>query len=312
MGEILIGTAGWSYDDWQGVVYPPGAGSRFDRLAYMAHLCDTIEINSSFYHIPSRRVVQSWLGRVSDLPKFQFSAKLYQEITHQRDPKTANDFLRQYVDSIGPIHEAGRLAAVLLQFPWSFKFSPESIDWLERVVKHLAPMPMAIEVRHTSWLEDDFFDFLKKHHIAFCNIDQPHFKTNIMPTEITTASWAYVRFHGRNAAKWFTENEEASDRYNYFYKTEELDDWVGRIHRMAKNAERIYIYMNNHVGGQGLANAIELKSMLTGKKIASPQQLMIKFPVLKDLAVPLEENVPSSTSRKKKTPKNEPPENLLF
>jgi uncharacterized protein YecE (DUF72 family) len=316
MGEILIGTAGWSYDDWQDVVYPSGAGGKFDRLAYMAHLCDTIEINSSFYHIPSRRVVQSWLGRVSDLPKFQFSAKLYQEITHQRDPRTADDLLKQYVESIEPIHLAGRLGAVLLQFPWSFKFSDTSLKWLERVVGRLALMPLAIEVRHNSWLEDEFFDFLKTHHVAFCNIDQPSLKNNILPTEIATASWAYVRFHGRNAAKWFTENEEVSDRYNYFYQNDELDEWVGRIRRMAQNVERIYVYMNNHVGGQGLANAIELKSMLTGQKIASPRQLMLKFPALKDCAFALDENEVAPASRKKKTskktPKNEPPEHLLF
>jgi uncharacterized protein YecE (DUF72 family) len=311
MAEILIGTSGWSYDDWQGVVYPPGAGSRFDRLAYMARLCDTIEINSSFYHIPSRRVVQSWLGRVFDLPKFQFSAKLYQELTHVRDSRTADELLRQYVDSILPIHEAGRLAAILLQFPWSFKFSASSISWLEKIVKHLAPMPMAVEVRHSSWLDDEFFDFLKTHHIAFCNIDQPELKNNILPTEIATASWTYVRFHGRNASQWFTENEEASDRYNYFYKTAELDDWARRIHRMAQNANRIYIYMNNHVGGQGLANAIELKSILTGQKPASPKQLMLKFPVLKNVAVPLDDTTVPLNSRPKKK-KDAPPENLLF
>ena len=161
------------------------------------------------------------------------------------------------------------------------------------------------------------FSIFSKHITShFATSDQPSLKNNILPTEIATASWAYVRFHGRNAAKWFTENEEVSDRYNYFYQNDELDEWVGRIRRMAQNVERIYVYMNNHVGGQGLANAIELKSMLTGQKIASPRQLMLKFPALKDCAFALDENEVAPASRKKKTskktPKNEPPEHLLF
>ena len=287
MSMIYVGTSGWSYDDWENVVYPSGAGGRFDRLRYLAELCDSIEINTSFYHIPSRRTVNSWLSRISDLPHFLFSAKLYKGLTHEREEETADKSLDQYVNSIEPIHSTGRLAAVLMQFPWSFKFTEDNMIWLERLVKKLAPITLAAEVRHTSWLNDEYLDFLKTHKIAFCNIDQPNIKTNITPTEIVTSPVSYLRFHGRNAAKWFTKGREDSDeRYDYLYHPDELEVWIERIRRMAAGSQKVFAYMNNHVGGKGLANALELKSMLSGQKVKAPAQLVMAFPDLKKFTKP--------------------------
>jgi uncharacterized protein YecE (DUF72 family) len=288
MSEILLGTSGWSYEDWAEVVYPPGAGSKFDRLVYIAGLCDTIEVNSSFYHIPNRRTISSWLTRISNIPTFVFSAKLYQGLTHDRDPKTFHPLLSEYKGIIEPIYSAGRLAAILLQFPWSFKYSGESMEWLDRLVAGLKPMPMAVEVRHTSWLNEEYFDFLRSNQIAFCNIDQPHFSTNIPPTDIVTAPFSYVRLHGRNAEHWFTENEDAAQRYNYLYGRRELEEWTGRIQKMSRETAKVYVYANNHVGGKGLANALELKALLTGQKSKAPPQLLLQFPELKEYAEALE------------------------
>lgn len=293
MSEILIGTSGWSYEDWADVVYPPGAGSKFDRLSYMAGLCETIEVNSSFYHIPNRRTISSWLTRISSLPNFVFSVKLYQGLTHDRDSKTFGALMSEYTGSIEPIYSAGRLAAVLIQFPWSFKYNDENMEWLDRLAAGLKPMPMAVEVRHTSWLNEEYFDFLRSNRIAFCNIDQPHFSTNIPPTDIVTAPFSYVRFHGRNAEHWFKENEDAAQRYNYLYPRRELEEWTGRIRKMSRETAKVYVYMNNHVGGKGLANALELKALLTGQKTKAPPQLLLQFPELKEYAQALEELKPA-------------------
>jgi uncharacterized protein YecE (DUF72 family) len=302
MSDILVGTAGWSYDDWQDVVYPAGAGGRFDRLAYMAGLCDAIEINSSFYHIPNARTVASWLSRVSGLSTFAFSAKLYKGLTHDRDPATVSPLLEEYLRAVGPLHEASRLAAVLLQFPWSFKYDAESMEWIDRLVRGLQPLPLSIEVRHTSWLNDEYLDYLKSRKIAFCNIDQPHFSTNIGPTGIVTAPFAYVRFHGRNAARWFEENEDAAERYNYLYGREELETWAVRIRDMAAQTEKVYVFMNNHAHGQGLANALEIKSLLTGQKVGAPKELMLRFPGLAEFAVPREGNTVSPPRNRGRKP----------
>ncbi len=310
MSEIMIGTAGWSYEDWRDVVYPPGSTSRFDRLSYVARLCDTVEINSSFYHIPNRRTVQSWISRVSDLPVFKFSAKLYRGLTHDRRDETIDQLLTQYIDTIGQIHKAGRLAAILIQFPWSFKFEENSMRWIDRLVDRLLPMPLAIEVRHVSWLNDRYVAYLKEKQIAFCNIDQPQITGNLPPTTLVTAPFAYVRFHGRNALQWFTENEDSSDRYNYLYSSAEIDFYVDKLREMARQAERVYVYMNNHVGGQGLANACEIQSKLSRKKITVPRQLFEKFPHLQDFAIPRDDNVRWPGVRT--NGKDQLPEDLLF
>jgi uncharacterized protein YecE (DUF72 family) len=314
MVKIMTGTSGWSYPDWQGAVYPPEAGSRFDELIYLANFCDTIEINSSFYRIPNQRSVASWLNRTASLPEFRFSAKLFKGLTHERDARTRDELIHETVEAFLPIYESQKLAAILIQFPWSFKYGAESMAWLEWLVKKLSPMPLAVEVRHTSWLNDTYYDFLKSERVAFCNIDQPtvSFAKNIPPTEIITAKFGYIRFHGRNAGEWFTEKEDASQRYNYLYTSQELDEWVDRIHRMARDAERIYIYMNNHVGGQGLANALELKSKLSGKKVPVPRQLLLKFPSLENIAVPYEEPAGMKKSHQRRKCDQDSQENLLF
>jgi uncharacterized protein YecE (DUF72 family) len=293
MAEILIGTSGWSYDDWADIVYPPGAGSKFDRLVYLAGWCETIEVNSSFYHIPSRRTIDSWLGRISEVPGFIFSAKLYQGLTHDRDEKTFGPLMSEFIGSMEPVYRAGRLGAVLIQFPWSFKYNGESMKWLDRLVKGLNPLPLAVEVRHTSWLNDEYFDYLRSNKVAFCNIDQPEISSNIPPTDIVTGPVSYVRFHGRNTEQWFAENEDTAARYNYLYTGRELEEWAGRIRKMGRESARVYVYMNNHVGGQGLANALELKALLTGHKGKAPPQLLLQFPGLKEYAEALEELTPA-------------------
>jgi uncharacterized protein YecE (DUF72 family) len=308
MSDVLVGTSGWSYDDWQNVVYPPGVSSRFDRLKYLANLCDTIEVNSSFYHIPNRRTIDSWLSRVSDLPKFLFSAKLFKGLTHERNERTAGQFLSEYINSIDPIRRAGRLAAVLMQFPWSFKFNEENLRWIDLLAKKLSPLPLAVEVRHTSWLNDEYLDYLRLKKIAFCNIDQPLYNTNIPPTHIVTAPFSYVRFHGRNFKHWFTENEDASQRYNYHYKMDELAEWVEKIRKMAAESQRVYIYMNNHISGQGLANGLELKSLLTGEMVPAPRPLILAFPELQNFTTVLNEGSGSPTKSKRSNEDT----NLLF
>src|SRR5438045_4441265 len=126
---IRVGPAGWSYTDWEGTVYPPH-GSRFDALAYLASFFDTIEINSPFYRIPPPTHSKSWVRRVASNPDFTFTTKIFRGFTHEKARPTAEDVkaFRNYLD---PLRDAGRLGAVLLQYPWSFKNSPESIEKLE-------------------------------------------------------------------------------------------------------------------------------------------------------------------------------------
>jgi uncharacterized protein YecE (DUF72 family) len=256
--QLRIGPAGWSYKDWEGTVYPPH-GSKFDHLAYLASFFDTIEINSPFYRIPPPTHARSWVRRVGSNPDFKFTTKIFRGFTHEKAALAAGDVkaFRNYLD---PLAEAGRLGAVLLQYPWSFKNSPESLAALEGLFASFRAYPLALEVRHSSFQVDEFFDFLNEHDVAWVNVDQPLFDNSVKPAATTTGPLAYVRLHGRNYEKWFA-HEESWERYNYLYSPKELAPWVERIGEMAKSRDT-YVVTNNHFRGQAIVNAGELKASL--------------------------------------------------
>jgi uncharacterized protein YecE (DUF72 family) len=256
--QLRIGPAGWSYKDWEGTVYPPH-GSRFDALAYLASFFDTIEINSPFYRIPPPTHATSWVRRVGSNPGFKFTTKIFRGFTHEETPPAPADVkaFRTYLD---PMMEADRLGAVLLQYPWSFKNSEASQEKLERLFQAFDGYPLALEVRHATFQNDDFFRFLDERGVAWVNVDQPLFHDSVKPSDTVTGGLAYVRLHGRNYEKWFA-HEESWERYNYLYSKEELAPWVERIGSMAKEKDT-YVITNNHFRGQAIANAGDLKEAL--------------------------------------------------
>jgi uncharacterized protein YecE (DUF72 family) len=267
--KIRIGIAGWSYTDWEGTVYPKH-GSKFDHLAYLANFFDTIEINSPFYRIPPPTHARSWVRRVSSNPDFRFTTKVFRGFTHEKAALADADVkaFRNYLD---PLVDAGRLGAVLLQFPWSFKNSPESCEKLASLFRAFDEYPKALEVRHATFQNDEFFRFLDDHNVAFVNVDQPLFHDSVKPADTTTGPLAYVRFHGRNYEKWFA-HDESWERYNYLYSKDELEPWVERINSMARSKDA-YVIMNNHFRGQAVVNAADLKEAL-GQGGRVPPQLL--------------------------------------
>jgi uncharacterized protein YecE (DUF72 family) len=265
---IRVGPAGWSYVDWEGVVYPKH-GSRFDQLAYLASFFDTIEINSPFYRIPPASHAKSWVRRVAANPDFKFTTKVFRGFTHEKGAFSDDELtaFRAYLD---PLMEAGRLGAILLQFPWSFKNSPESLGKLDALFKAFDAYPRALEVRHSSFQNDDFLDFLKESGVSWVNVDQPLFNDSVKPDDSTSGPIAYVRFHGRNYEKWFA-HEESWERYNYLYSKDELEPWVRRIETMAQ-AKETYVITNNHFRGQAIVNAGDIEEGL-GMRAKLPPQL---------------------------------------
>ncbi len=181
------------------------------------------------------------------------------------------------------MHEAGKLGALLIQFPYSFHRTPSTRDWLRRIVETFQNFPLAVEFRHNSWNTPEVFQGLRQHDIAFCNIDQPVINESIGPTEAVTASLAYVRLHGRNYDTWFRETADRDARYNYLYTEEELKPWVARIARMCERAAEIYVVTNNHFQGQAVVNALELKHALGCKMDQAPEPLLELYPSLNRL-----------------------------
>jgi uncharacterized protein YecE (DUF72 family) len=271
--KIRVGPAGWSYADWEKVVYPPH-GSKFDHLAYLSSFFDTIEINSPFYRIPPPNHAKSWVRRVADNRDFRFTTKVFRGFTHEKAELLADDVkaFRNYLD---PLMEADRLGAILLQFPWSFKNSPESCDKLTALFDAFAEYPKALEVRHSTFQTEEFFAFLDEHDVAWVNVDQPLFDNSVKPAGTVTGPVAYARFHGRNYEKWFA-HQESWERYNYLYSPEELEPWVERIGAMAKEKDT-YVVTNNHFRGQAIVNAGELRASL-GLKNELPPQLKEVYP----------------------------------
>ena len=283
--KIRVGPAGWSYEDWKGIVYPKGAGSKFDQLAYLAQFFNTIEINSSFYRPPAAATARSWAKRTADCPAFKFTAKLHRTFTHERGKATDAD-ANAYRDGIDPLMDAGKLGAVLLQFPWSFRNDGAGFDYLFSLIDRFKDYPLVVEVRHSSWNTAEVYDSLADRGVGFCNIDQPLFARSIKPSARTTSSLGYVRLHGRNYQNWFAENKSPADRYDYLYSPEELVPWIDNIERVARDAQETYVVTNNHFRGQAIVNALEIRSILERHKVEGPASLGDQYPAVLDYIIP--------------------------
>lgn len=270
---IRVGLAGWSYKDWEGIVYPPH-GSKFDHLAYLANYFDTIEVNSSFYRIPPPTHSKSWVRRVEANPDFRFTAKLFRGFTHEKKEASEADVaaFRNFLD---PLAEAERLGALLVQYPWSTKASPEDRDMIRATLDDFADYPLALEVRHATFQNENFLRELADRNVCFVNIDQPLFSDSVKPSGDVTGKVSYIRLHGRNYKKWFA-HEESWERYDYLYSKEELEPWVERAEKMSESSE-VYVITNNHFRGQAAVNAVEIKRALK-QEAEVPGQLGETYP----------------------------------
>ena len=283
--KIHIGPAGWSYKDWEGVVYPQKPGSKFDPLNYLARFFDTIEVNSSFYRPPTPATTKSWAKRVADNPAFTFTAKLHRVFTHERGKATVEDE-KTFREAMNPLLEDDKLGALLVQFPWSFKNTEDERAYLTKLIAQFQEYPLVIEVRHTSWNTMEIYEELERRGVGICNIDQPLFAKSIKPSALTTSSIGYVRLHGRNYQNWFRDQAPRDDRYNYLYSLDELEPWITRIKEVAKQTKESYVITNNHYLGKAVVNALEIKSILSGNKIPAPAPLFEKYPDLESVAFP--------------------------
>lgn len=279
-GTVRVGTAGWSYDDWNGIVYPPDMPKGRHPLELLSQWFDAVEINASFYRPLNPRHGPSWLGKVADNPRFRFSAKLWQRFTHQRETWPTAEETAQYVDGLAPLHESGKLSAVLAQFPWSFKRTAENRKWLGRIAETFRGYPLAVEVRHTSWNQPEVFEQMRAHGIAVCNIDQPIFNDSIEPADVVTAPLGYIRLHGRNRHAWFNEKADRNDRYNYLYSPEELQPWLEKIGKMRELVNELFVVTNNHYAGQAVVNAIEIERAVNHRKPVLHDALLKAYPRL--------------------------------
>ncbi len=287
---IRVGVAGWDYPDWAGVVYPAPLPRGFDRLTFLAGYFDAIEINVTFYRQPDPHASASWVRRLSGSGPILLTAKLFQGFTHP--PAEGGEFkpeveAERYRSGIEPLVSAGRLGAVLMQFPHSFHDAPESRGHLERLAALFRGLPLVAEFRHRSWDNEGALKLMQRLGCGFCNIDQPALGSTLGPTAHATSRVAYIRLHGRNAAHWFRRGGSPAARYDYFYSPDELQPWVERARDLAQRAEEVVIIANNHYRGKGPANGLMLKAALSRARVKAPAPLVAAYPDLKECAEPV-------------------------
>jgi uncharacterized protein YecE (DUF72 family) len=288
--NLRIGTSGWNYPTgrgtWNGIFYPPARGRKkghggFDELTFYAEHFDTVEVNSTFYGQPRAEVARRWAARTPAM--FEFSLKLYQQFTHLGESAMSGQVVDDFRRGIEPLATAGKLGALLAQFPPSFKDTPASRGHLTRLLRAFAGYPVAVELRHGSW-SDSFGDtlaLLNEFGAAWTQIDEPKFRFSIRQNYLPNVSgFYYMRLHGRNAAQWWT-HDHAEDRYNYLYSTSELQEFsdvAGAARRLVK---KLYLYANNHFSAKSVANAAMLKHQL-GEPIEGeyPPEFLARYPEL--------------------------------
>lgn len=260
--NISVGVAGWSYPDWRGCFYPRKAGSTPD-LGRVVRNFDCVEINLPFYRTPERGMAEKWL-RAAEREGFTFTSKVPKGLTHEEslDPALMKEVAGALLAGLAPLIEAGKLGAILLQFPFYFRNTEETRGRVATLAERLEGWPCAIEVRDRSWLLPAALEFLRDRRLSLCDIDICQTKTSIPPGSWTTGPLGYVRFHGRNRDAWFDSKATVAQKYDYLYSKEELAPWAERVREIAEGTEATYVIMNNHFAGKAVANAFHLHRLL--------------------------------------------------
>jgi uncharacterized protein YecE (DUF72 family) len=313
VSEIRIGTSGWNYPSghgtWKGIFYPAarrgraGPRGKFDELTFYAEHFDTVEINSSFYGVPTPDTTEGWAERTP--PGFEFSLKLYQKFTHPamfhdatgQDPwNLGQKDVDEFRAALDPLANAGKVGALLAQFPASFKNEPDARGYIEWLLERFKDYRVAVELRHRSWSDDpvETFALLESANAAWTQIDEPKFRFSIRQNfKPNTRAFYYLRLHGRNAAQWWS-HEKSEDRYNYLYSAEELEPFAEAAEDASRKVKKAYMYANNHFSAKSVANAAILKHKL-GQPLPGeyPEEFVERYADLKGLVKTLPTLIPA-------------------
>lgn len=256
--KVYVGTSGYSYKDWVGPFYPPGTPANRMLDHYLTQF-PAMEINSTYYKMPSPRTMRSIARRAP--PGYPIWVKAHRDATHERrDPATS-----AFLAGIDPIREEGRNGGILLQFPQSFKYTPENRVYLARITGALKGWPLAVEFRDASWDRESVYQGLAEREIAFVMVDEPDIAGLFPRTVRVTSPTAYLRFHSRNRSKWY---QGGAARYDYNYSTEELLEWAGKLQDAIASSRSIFVFFNNCHGGQAAENARRMAEILRGQSEA--------------------------------------------
>jgi len=244
----------------------------------MAELFDTVEINTSFYQPLRPEVTQVWAHKVEFNRRFLFTAKLNRRFTHDR--VLDRDEVARFKEGLWPLHRSKRLGALLMQFPWSFRFTSENREWFIRLRRAFHEFPLVAEMRHDSWSVDEALGTFIDYRVGFCNIDQPAYMRAMPPTAFLTSPVAYIRMHGRNPANSlgsFSTGAARAQQHDYLYSRTELSEWEARIRRLHSNAASTFVIWNNDIGAKSIVNALQLSASLGDTRRIAPAPLISRY-----------------------------------
>lgn len=258
--DILVGISGWKTVAELGLL-----NRRHHPLAWLSQHFNVAEVAETFYGPLRPEIARVWLRKIEPNPGFQFTAKLYRRFTHDRI--LDRNEIAAFKEGLWPLLRGKRLGCLLMQFPWSFRYTRENRDFLIRLRRTFHEFPLAAEMRHASWSLDEALGTFIDYRIGFCNVDQPQYAKAMPPTAFLTSSLGYVRLHGRNAFNWFQDDTSGAPRrhrYDYLYSASELAEWRTRIERIAGFSTKLFVIANNDAGSKAIVNAMQLRSMLSG------------------------------------------------
>jgi uncharacterized protein YecE (DUF72 family) len=275
---LFCGTSGWSYPHWNGIVYPKLKPRGFHPLEDISRYFDAVEINTTFYQSIRPEIARLWIRKVAHNPKFVFTVKLGRQFTHERIMAPGD--VSQFKEGLWPMLRARKLGCVLMQFPWTFRYTEENREHLIALRRAFHEFPLVAEMRHSSWMHEEALGTLIDYRVGFVNIDQAPYTKAMPPAAHLTSAIGYVRLHGRNPQDWqreFGRATKAAAAHDYLYSREELHEWKPRIDQLQQHAANTFVFANNDVGGKSVVNALQLALMLGDQRRLAPADLLRRF-----------------------------------
>ena len=254
--SALIGTSGYSYEDWVGPFYPSSL-KKSDFVAHYAQEFPVVELNFSYYRQPDPHMIERLIEKTPE--DFIFSLKAHRSITHEITGDLKKN-IATFKEGIRPLTERSKLGAILFQFPYSFHYTPESRHHLYNVCTTFEGLPRAVEFRNRGWQRERVNEQLRSLNICLVSVDEPDLPNLLKPSDTVTSDFGYIRFHGRNKTNWWTGDN--TTRYDYLYGDEELSEWIPRVQSFLEHCNILYIFFNNHNRGRAVVNARMMKGML--------------------------------------------------
>ena len=288
MGDILVGTASWTDKSLLGSGwYPPGVTSAEERLQFYASRFPLVEVDSTYYFPPSEKNAQLWVERTP--AHFVFNVKAFSLMTQHPtradalpksvnrpegkarvypkdlDQKDVDDVWDRFLSALEPLHDAGKLGAVLFQFPPWFGIARRNKHYILECARRAAPLPICVEFRNGSWMTEDnraeTLEFLEGYGLPYVSVDMPQgFRSSVPPVLAATADLAVVRFHGHNREEW--ESGSVQRRFRYLYSEAELEEWAPKLRSLAGQARSTHVLMNNCYEDYAQRNATDLMRLL--------------------------------------------------